>query len=239
MSGVAASIDNLTDSIFATMGNPLHTSLELPQRCLQLIDELWATVEATEEKRRPDLGSMTTTFLLAMSMPIINLPIERLVNRSEIGKYADDRHLDKAATEAIDRIVGGRPLKDAPFYVPNAWSFITSDPDFNIANPMPDAVAAALSSKEALLNAKKMPVSELCSVLRNSMAHGGIAYLDANGRSTYDRPVAMYAFVSGKFDDDNVLIGLKILRIREGDYRKFLSRWAHWLSSLGLLEKAA
>jgi hypothetical protein len=156
------------------MGNPLHTSLELPLRCLQLIDELWATVEATKEKRRPDLGSLTTTFLLAMSMPIINLPIERLVNRGGIGKYADDRHLDKTATEAIDLIVGGHPLKDAPFYVSDTWSFITCEPDFNIADPIPDAVAAALNSKEALLNAKKMPVSEFCSVLRNSMAHGGI-----------------------------------------------------------------
>jgi hypothetical protein len=67
------------------MGNPLHTSLELPQRCLQLIDELWAAVEDTKEKQHPELGSLTTTFLLAMSMPIVNLPMERLVNGRHIG----------------------------------------------------------------------------------------------------------------------------------------------------------
>jgi hypothetical protein len=27
------------------MGNPLHYSLELPQRCLQLIEELWPHAE--------------------------------------------------------------------------------------------------------------------------------------------------------------------------------------------------
>jgi hypothetical protein len=29
------------------MGNPLHFSAELPQRCLQLINELWPYVEKT------------------------------------------------------------------------------------------------------------------------------------------------------------------------------------------------
>ena len=220
------------------MGNPLHTSLELPQRCLQLMDELWGAVETTKEKRRPDLGSLTTTFLLAMSMPIITLPIERLVNRGQIGKYANDRHLDKAATVAIDHVVGGRPLKDAPFYTPDIWSFFTSDPDFNIAEPMPDYITEGLSGKKALLDAEGMPVSEFCSILRNSMAHGGIAYLDENGRSTYDRPVAMYAFVSGKFDGD-ALVGLKILRVSEVHYKAFLTKWALWLKSAGLLEEAA
>src|ERR1700678_2376689 len=104
---------------------------------------------------------------------------------------------------------------------------------------MPDYITEGLSSKKALLDAERMPVSEFCSILRNSMAHGGIAYLDANGRSTYDHPVTMYAFVSGKFNDDSVLIGLKILRIREGHYKTFLSSWAGWLSSVGLLEEAA
>jgi hypothetical protein len=221
------------------MGNPLHTSLELPQRCLQLIDELWAAVENTKEKQHPELGSLTTTFLLAMSMPIINLPLERLVNGHQVGKYANDRHLDKAVTDAIDHVVGGHPLKDAPFYTPDTWSFFTSGPDFNIAEPMPDDITGALSSKKALLDANKMPVSEFCSILRNSMAHGGIVYLDANGRSTYDHPVAMYAFVSGKFDDNRVVIGLKMLRVREGQYKAFLRSWVNWLSSVGLLEKVA
>jgi hypothetical protein len=137
------------------MSNPLHTSLELPQRCLQLIDELWAAVEDTKEKQHPELGSLTTTFLLAMSMPIINLPMERLVNGRHIGKYANDRHLDKAVTDAIDRVVGGRPLKDAPFYTPDTWSFFTSGPDLNIAEPMPDNITGALSSKKSSIRRKQ------------------------------------------------------------------------------------
>jgi len=221
------------------MGNPLHTSLEIPERCLQLIDELWDKVTETAERRRPNLGSLTTTFLLAMSMPVVNLPIERLLNQDEKGRYANDRTIDDAVTKAIDSVLGGRELQNAPFYVPNAWSFLTCKPSFNIADPMPLPIAAALGNEEAFVRARHMPASQWCSVLRNSLAHGGIAYLDQDGRSTYDRPVAMYAFVSGKFDDTDTLVGLKILRISENDYRAFLSRWARWLNSLGLLERAA
>jgi hypothetical protein len=44
------------------MGNPLHFSMEVPQRCLQLIEELWPHVENTRQADRPELGSLTTTF---------------------------------------------------------------------------------------------------------------------------------------------------------------------------------
>jgi hypothetical protein len=38
------------------MGNPLHFSAELPQHCLQLIDELWPHVEKIRQAGRPELG---------------------------------------------------------------------------------------------------------------------------------------------------------------------------------------
>lgn len=77
------------------MGNPLHFSTELPGRCLQLIEELWPYAERTRQQDRPDLGSLTTTFLISMSMPIINLPIERIERHKnpEVEGYADDSPL--------------------------------------------------------------------------------------------------------------------------------------------------
>jgi hypothetical protein len=36
-------------TIERSMGNPLHYSLELPQRCLQLIEELWPYVLQTKQ----------------------------------------------------------------------------------------------------------------------------------------------------------------------------------------------
>ena len=55
------------------MGNPLHFSAELPQRCLQLIEELWPYVEKTRQTEGSDLGPLTTTFLISMS-EVVPLP---------------------------------------------------------------------------------------------------------------------------------------------------------------------
>jgi len=94
---------------------------------------------------------------------------------------------------------------------------------FNNAKPVPDDLASELASEEAAARAGKMPTSQWCSILRNAMAHGGISYLNENGRSSYGEPVKMYAFVSGKFNEapPEELLHLYVLRISEINYRKF------------------
>jgi hypothetical protein len=221
------------------MGNPLHYSL-VPQRCVQLIDELWPHAKRTQQADQPELGSLTTTFLISMSMPVVNLPVERMERHKDALEqgYADDRHIDPKAAEAIATILGGQELRKAPFYFGDAWSFATCAP-LNIAHPLPDDLAAELGTKDAMTKASKMPTSQWCSILRNSMAHGGIAYLDETGRSSYGQPVSMYAFVSGKFDEKRKLTAVNVLRISEVDYRIFLRKWVEWLLSSGLGQLAA
>jgi hypothetical protein len=119
-----------------------------------------------------------------MSVPIINLPIERIErhrNAKNVG-YPDDRCIDsRVATVVLDKL-GGQRLSKTPFYLPNEWSFATySNPFFNIAKSIPDDLVAELGSEEAALRAGRMPVSQWCSILRNAMAHGGIAYLNESG----------------------------------------------------------
>lgn len=217
------------------MGNPLHFSLELPQRCLQLIDDLWPHAQLILQKDRPELGSLTTTFLISMSMPIINLPVERIErHRAATGQaYADDRHIDGEAATSITAVLGGQELGKAPFFGVGSWSYVYCPKDalFNISNGLPELFAERLGSEGALENARKMPASQWCSILRNAMAHGGIGYLDADGRSSYERSVAMYVFISAKYDRENrdEVVGLHLLRISENDYRTFLRKWVDWL----------
>jgi len=219
------------------MGNPQHYSLELPERCLQLIDELWPHAELVLQKDRPELGSLTTTFLISMSMPIINLPVERVErHRTVIDQgYADDRLIDGATAASITAVLGGQKFCKAPFFSPGSWSYVfcPSDALFNIANGLPEQLAEALGSQEAFDRAGRMPASQWCSVLRNALAHGGIGYLDAGGRSSYGRPVTTYIFVSAKRDeeDHDEMVGLHLLRISEENYRTFLSKWVGWLRS--------
>jgi hypothetical protein len=220
------------------MGNPLHFSIELPQRCLQLIEELWSHVEKSRQVDHPELGSLTTTFLISMSMPILNLPIERIQRHQDVAHegYADDRHVDPALAKAVSKALGAQTLKRAPFYAPDAWSFaeFKNSPPFNVARSLPDDLAAELDTSDAEVRASNMPTSQWCSIIRNAMAHGGIGYLDEQGRTSFGQPVKMYAFVSGKFDDaePKKLTGVYVLRIGEDNYRAFLRSWVSWLNSI-------
>jgi hypothetical protein len=225
------------------MGNPRHYSVEIPQRCLQLIDELWPYAEKIHQPNHPELGSLTTTFLVSMSMPIINLPIERIERHrsAKIEGYADDRHIDATITAAVDTILGGQEFRKAPFYSHGAWSFANypNETPVNVARSLPDDLAQELRKEPSTLRAGKMPTSQWCSVLRNAMAHGGIAYLDEDGRTSYGQPIKMYAFISGTYTEEEELAGLNILRIGEANYRVFLRKWVEWLEASGLNDLAA
>lgn len=122
----------------------------------------------------------------------------------------------------------------------------------NIANGLPEGLAEALSGDEAVSAARDMPTSQWVSTLRNAMAHGGIAYLDEIGRSSYGTPVKMFAFVSGKYGKSKCehaeadcrfgmgeLEGLNILRISETDYRQFLEAWVAWLEATDIASLTA
>ncbi len=178
-------------------------------------------------------------------MPIINLPVER-IERHKTAKdqgYADDSHIDPAASKAVVSVLGGGEFRSAPFYISDTWSFaaVTNPQLFNIADGIPDELATELGTKKAVEKADSMQTSQWCSIIRNALAHGGIAYLDKDGRTSYGRPVKMYAFVSGKYDDldRKTLIVLNVLRISEANYRIFLRKWVEWLNHSGFNQLAA
>jgi hypothetical protein len=221
------------------LGNPNHYSLDLPDRCLQLIDGLWKHVAQLPERGQPDLGPLTTTFLLAMAMPMIILPIERIerhLGRKIDEGYADDRrNSPPRLLKAIEGGLGGQKLRHSPFYSADAWSFIDLPrSDVNIAQGLPYEVAEALASPVARERAASMPASQWCGVLRNALAHGGIAYLDNTGQSTPTLRAESLCFVSGKFANDGSLVGIRLLRISEAHFFRFLHAWTEWLQKSGV-----
>lgn len=122
------------------MGIPNHYSLELPQRCLCLVDELWPKVEMTFQSGNEHLGPLTTTFLFSMANPIVNLPIERIERQlsDKVDSYADDSELEPQLADAIRHVLGGREVQQAPFFKPDAWSFCQWMEPFNIAKGIPE-----------------------------------------------------------------------------------------------------
>lgn len=222
------------------MGNPQHFSLELPQRCLRLIDQLWPAANRVFPEHRKDLGPLTATFLLSMSMPIINLPIERMErHKSATGEgYADDRHLNGEVVKELNKRLGGHPARQAPFFDAAAWRYHRAPPPMNISRGLPQPVAEALLEEQAVAAAGALPGSQWCSILRNALAHGGIAYLSGDGRSLPDAPVTHFAFISGIYERTDTrhenAIGYHVLRISEEDYLTFLKLWVRWLVRSGV-----
>jgi hypothetical protein len=226
------------------MGNPIHYSLELPERCLQLIDELWPRVEQISQPDHPELGPLTTTFLLSMATPIITLPIERLERyRDNVASgYANDRSLDPKLSSEIDSVLGANLFKNTPFFQTHSWSYVKwDDPKLNLGSHIPAELTTKLKSAKAIKDAERLQASQWCSIIRNALSHGGIAYLDASGDAATHGPAAVYCFVSGKYENgDKDPIYLNCLRITETNFRSFLKNWVGWLkrSSLSRLMAA-
>jgi hypothetical protein len=228
------------------MGVPAHFSLELPRRCMKLIEELLPTVGAVfADDDRRDLGGLTSTFLISMAGPIVVLPIERIERhqqKKDREGYADDRRLNPALSRSLKDVLGGGKFRRARFFVPGHWSFAERVADFNIADGLPDDVSGALASKEAFDRAAGLETSKWSSCLRNALAHGGIVYLNEDGRSAYDGgPVKMFCFVSGKYAErtDETPEAINCLRIREEHFLEFLRRWVAWLETSSLLNEIA
>lgn len=226
------------------MGSPQHFSLELPWRCLRLIEELWPAAEKVFPKDGSHLGPLTTTFLLSMSMPIINLPIERMErHKSPTGEgYADDRHINPDVVKELNEALGGRPVRRARFFEPGSWRYYRAAPPMNVSRGLPENVADALIEDQAIADAGALCGSQWCSILRNALAHGGIAYLDGEGRTRAHTPVTNLAFVSGIYDKADLRheapVGYHVLRISEEAYLRFLQIWVNWLQDSGVAQAA-
>lgn len=237
------------------MGNPQHFGIELPQRCLTLLDSLWGAASETYYTPTRHVGALTSTFLISMSMPIINIPTERIERHLHLRKsegYVDDRYIDDEVAEAFKNVLQRGHLEEAPFYDAGTWRFYEYfGKPINLTRDLPEDIAAELDKDEAAQHAAQMRSSQWLSVLRNALAHGGILYLNEHGRSTYNAPVRMFGFVSGKFQNglcphdnekpcraERIPSGLNILRISERDFRNFLHNWVSWMREAGIAAEA-
>lgn len=181
-----------------------------------------------------------------MAIPIVTLPYERTFKPNEDGvHHADDRQIDVNVAAAVKAEIRRPKLSKTPFYRPGTWSILLVEGDdlFQLERGLPGSVTEALSDQAAYDEAANMPVAQWISCLRNALAHGGIAYLDGVGASTYGQPVQMYVFVSANYDrcgDQREVTRLNVLRIKQDDFVQFLRNWMSWLQDAGIeLEPAA
>ncbi|OEO29781.1 hypothetical protein VW23_001665 [Devosia insulae DS-56] len=216
------------------MGNPRHYSLELPDRCLALLDELWPAV-ADGRSGRGYGGPLTTTFLLSLATPMIVLPVERLLKQTGDEGFADDRLIDPDLAARAQRIFAeGVRFRDCDFFDDaDGWRYHYHGQRLNLANGLPDEIVASLATEDAAQAAATVGAQTMVKALRNGLAHGVIAYLGADGRSTYREHAEMIALM-GEHRVDRKFVGLHVIRIPEAGLRAFLHRWVDWLNRTGL-----
>lgn len=174
-----------------------------------------------------------------MAMPIINLPLERIerANGARFDGYVDDRLLNPDLVDRMASCLSHLQIRNAPFFEEESWSYnrTREERSINIAGGLPQNIAKALSKPEAKEAASGLQGSQWVSILRNSMAHGGIVYLDSDGRTARDSPTAFFVFISGRFNRDECgrpigLNAVDTLRVSFDGFRRFLDLWVRWLS---------
>src|SRR5688572_9271058 len=85
------------------MGNPTHFSLEVPKRAHQLLHELYEQLSDSEGTKLP----LKATFLLSISMPMIILPIERILKykRNPALAHMNDAAVNPRLADAVERAI--------------------------------------------------------------------------------------------------------------------------------------
>lgn len=219
------------------MGRPAHYCLDIVARCRMLIEQVQPVVANGLRGDQAFGGPLTTTFLLALSQPMIGLPIERIFKAKEDVLVADDTTLNGGLTDEVARVLDGRMrFCDSPFARGIDWRLVRDVPPFNVAVWDAAQHFDALSHEDARIAASMAPADFMMRHVRNALAHGGIVYLDKEGRMGSTR-AAMLAFVSARKDwKTKKIIGLHISRVSEADFRRFLLAWADWITESGMAD---
>ncbi|RVG28641.1 hypothetical protein [Sinorhizobium meliloti] len=218
------------------MGNPLHFSLEVPKRAHQLLRDFYEHLGESDRTRLP----LKATFLLSVSMPIVILPIERILKyrRNPNSGHMNDAVLNPKLADAVDHAIDLQAAVHQAHFFTGPWQFASLDKGGGFpnlaANGLPEAVAVQLDTPAAIEDAKNLSANRFCKILRNALAHGGILYLDEYARSNSTAPVRRFAFVST--DNPNAPTKLFFLRIGMADYRAFLQKWVDWLKTEAINE---
>jgi hypothetical protein len=104
------------------MARPAHYSRDIVARCQSLVKHMAPTVGKGLPDDKSFGGTLTTTLLLALSTPMVVLPVERIFKPSQCNTgLGDDSGLHKGLSDEVKRVLGGKTkLADTPFfrYVP-------------------------------------------------------------------------------------------------------------------------
>jgi len=214
------------------MSRPTHYSTEIATRCQRLIERLVEQVTYDTVMIQEFRGPLRTTFLLAMSTPMVVLPMERLY-KPIVGRtgVADDTQLDRVVEARVQATFDGKRFGETPFFQEEQWSYVDAMSFFPVADPWPSQAFDELDRLDAFKAAADAPAKQVMECLRNALSHGGVAYLDQHGRQS-DDATNMLGFAS--YPGHRRTTELRLLRISVDGYQRFLGIWSGWLANSGV-----
>lgn len=216
------------------MGRPNHYSRDLPARCQALLGRYADKVAQDAALSERFRGPLMTTFVLALATPMLILPIERIYRPSsgDESGVADDQALDPVLAKRVADTLGDEsPFGAAPFFRENAWRYVASCNVFPVGRDWPSDRLDMLADEAAASAARSAPASDVLWAIRHSLAHGGVTYLDKDGRQRLDE-TSMLGFVS--YVKGTKREQVRLVRVGVNDFRTFLSLWAAWLAEVGV-----
>jgi hypothetical protein len=171
-----------------------------------------------------------------MATPMLILPMERIFRalEGEAG-VADDLALDPSLAARVKAVLDvNQTFGAAPFCNADVWRYVPSCEPFNVGATWPAPMLDALAEKGAEQVAHQAPARKILSCLRNSLAHGGVTDLDAEGRQAQSA-TSMLGFASwatrGKHPH------LALLRVTVAGFEAFLRAWADWSADAGVSDR--
>lgn len=210
------------------MGSAPHFSRTLPSRCQVLLNELY---EANLPTAPDSDHRLKATFLLSVAMPMVIFPMERIAKHAAgtASGHINDAPLDQPLADKVKAAFGGSPENSGLFARGN-WAIHRHDIKaagvLGLSGGLPERIALALADPKAEALDAGYSAGRLCEIIRNGLAHGGVMFLDEDGRTAEAKPVTKFCFVS--LDGRGVSEYL-FLRVAMGDFREFLKRWSTWL----------
>ena len=207
------------------MGNPHHYAIDLPRRCHRLLEEYWGPVNKLGYEEFG--GPLATTFLVAMTAPMINFPFERIHRDSPI---KSERAVTPRLTDEIDRVLDLTHLYDAPFFEKGIWEyqFVPITPDFALSD-IPTEILDGFGGDKTFEAASVLPTRTWFTAIRNAFAHSTITYADAAGRQDPHSPAKAIILVAqdrARNPENN-----HVFKISRDGLRHFSDRWMGWLTS--------
>lgn len=209
------------------MINPVFT-YDFARRCRALLHDLEPVARTTHA---PETGGpLTTTFAIAMAMPLIVVPIERLGTYNRAAGH--DRSRLPTMYGKLDAELA-KPFSAAKFRGGAAWALVTCPEPVNGPS---DWQGRVVSAGGLFADVHRQAIDdtlgkEVLNGLRCALAHGSVAYLDRDGKYTPGAEAEVVALFATKREKDRPPV-VQIYAVHQDHFLTFLDDWACFLDEI-------